>query len=468
MPGRSAVPLLVNLPVFAIAPGAALASPMAMAVVGGILAVTFVAIAFEWTHKSVAALAGAIAAVVAALAFGIYPTESGYLEVHRFIEHDLGVIGVIVGTSILVEIAAASGLFHFLGIRLVKLTGGRPARLLPAILAATVFFVTFLTIAPGVLIMISLVLVITKALGLPPAPYVVMVAIGANSGALMTFASGIPTLMIGTSAGIPYVQFLVVSLPLAVLSAVVAFVGVRFFYRHQLQEAGDPRERAEKVRAFDEWALVKDRRIFLRCALILGATIAGFAFARQAGVGLDFVAFSGAAAALLLSGFNPEEAIRKVKWPIILFFIGLFVLIGTVRESGLLEVMASQISSLAGGRLAVALLVLVPFVFLSAGLVDNIPVAATMIPIVQSMIADGYPAEPLWWSLIAACNLGGNSTPVGSIAAVIALHALEKERGIRIGWGEYLRVGGVVTLAQIPVVIVYILAFQTLKLFPPL
>lgn len=142
----------------------ATAPVLPMIIVGSILVLTFVAIAFEFLHKTLAALLGALAAIIAGLLLGIFHGERPYAEVHEFIGHDLGVIGVIVGTSILVEIAAASGLFHFIAIKLVKLTGGKPALLFPTVLAATVAFVTFLTIAPGVLIMTSLVLVITKAL----------------------------------------------------------------------------------------------------------------------------------------------------------------------------------------------------------------------------------------------------------------------------------------------------------------
>ena len=392
------------------------------------------------------------------------------MRVHAFIEHDLGVIGVIVGTSIVVAIASDSGLFHFMAVRIVKLTRGDPRKLLPCIMAVTVGFVTFLTIAPGVLIMASLVLVITKALDDDPRPYIIAVAIGANSGALMTFASGIPTLMIGTSAQIPYMQFLVVSAPLAILSALLAFAVIRFYYRATLAVAGAPQlaARAAKVASFDEWALVRDRSLFYRTTAILGLTIIGFALAQTLNVGLDYIAFCGGVAALLFSGFSPEAAIGKVKWPIVLFFVGLFVLIGAVQETGLLTLLAAGIYDLADGQMIPAVAMITPFVFVTAGIVDNIPVAATMIPVVSTMIDRGMEAEPLWWTLIAACNLGGNPTPVGSIAAVIALHALEKERGISIGWGEYMKVGVTVTVLQIGLVLAYVYTFLALDLFPSL
>ncbi len=121
-----------------------------MALIGGVLLATFVAIAFELLHKSLASVAGAIVAVVLALFLGVFPGPDPHHAVHGFIAHDLNVIGVIVGTSILVGIAGRSGLFHFIAIRLVKLTGGKPTLLLPAVLVATVGFVTFLVVCDGV------------------------------------------------------------------------------------------------------------------------------------------------------------------------------------------------------------------------------------------------------------------------------------------------------------------------------
>ncbi len=283
--------------------------------------------------------------------------------------------------------------------------------------------------------------------------------------------SGVIGVIVGTSANIPYPRFLLVSAPLAVLSALLAFFVIRFFYRGSLAggNAAPLGERAEKAAGFDAWALVKDRSLFCRAAGIPGVTIIGFALAQTLGVGLDRVAFCGGVAALLFSGFSPDEAIGKVKWPIILFFVAPFVLIGTVQDTGLLTLMAGGgVYGLADGKMAPVIATIAPFVFVTAGIVDNMPEAAAMIPVVNTMIERGMEAEPPWWTLIAACNLGGNATPVGSIAALIALHTLEKERGIRIGWGEYMKVGGTVTVLQIVLVLACIYTFWAFDLFPPL
>jgi len=441
-----------------------------MIVLGTIMTLTYVAIAFDWLHKSLAAMVGAIAAVSAALALGVFKDEAGHSAydraVHDIIGHDVGVIGVIVGTSVLVEIAGRSGLFHFLAIKIVKATRGDAVRLLVAIAAATVMFVTFLSIAPGTMIMVSLALVVTHELRLDPRPAMVAIALCANSGALMTFASGICTIMIGTAGNLPYAHFFLVSTPMALLSAFITVAYVRWYYRDVIVNAGTDSERDAQVAAFDEWALVKDRRLFYRSALILGATILGFASAQRLGIGTDFVAFCGGTAALLFSGIHPDEAIRKVNWSLILFFIGLFVIIGAVQETGLLDWQARKMIELSGGDPVTTMLLIAVFVLGLSGILDNIPVAATLIPLVRSMETQGFDAVPLWWTLVITANLGGNSTPIGSVSSVIALNGLEKERGIKIGWGEFLKVGGGVLAIQSVVVLAYLWVYATFGLFP--
>ena len=439
--------------------------PLPMIVLGAIMVATYVAIAFELLHKTLAAMAGAVTAVAAAMIFGVYG-ETGYESVHHTIGHDLGVLGVLLGTSILVEIVGASGLFHFIAIKIVKKTGGDPGRLFATLAAMTVLFVSLLTIAPGTLIMVTLALAVTKKLGYDAKPYVIVIALSANSGALATFASGIVNLMVGSAANLAYVDFLRVSLPMAIISAFVCFFCVKRMYRDRIVATGDAAERRQLVQSFDEWALVQDIRIFRRCGVILIMTIVGFATAQTLGLGLDFVAMAGGVAALLFSGFSTEKALAKVKWSLIIFFIGLFVIIGAVKATGLLEIMASGITWLSGGSPVGTMLIMGVFVLVLSGIVDNIPVAATLVPVVATMGAGGAETTPLWWTLVLCANLGGNSTPVGSVASVIALHALEKERGEKIGWGEYMKVGGTVLFAQGIVVLTYLWLLERFDLFP--
>ncbi|MEO1619067.1 MAG: SLC13 family permease, partial [Planctomycetota bacterium] len=298
-----------------------------MLLFAAVMFATYVGVAIERFHKTVAALCGA--AVLVAL--GLYLKLFEYPEIYEFLKEDLNIFGVIIGTGILVDVVGKSGLFHFLSMYIVRFTGGSATKLFLTLCAVTFLFVSVLTIVPAMLILSSLVLVISRSLNYKPMPLLLSVAICANSGAIATFASGLPNIMIGTAAGIPYSHFLRVSLPYAAVSLVMAVVALRFFFRNDLPWNQSDDEKAairKQIESFDPWAMVEDNRVLIRSAVILLLTVFGFVFAQQLGVGMDFIAMVGATAALLFAGKGVEDAIQKVNWTVILFFMGLFVIIG--------------------------------------------------------------------------------------------------------------------------------------------
>ena len=432
-----------------------------------VMMATYVGVAYERFHKTVAALCGAAVMVALAMFLDVFP----YPAIYEFLAEDLNIFGVIIGTGILVDVVGKSGLFHFLSMWIVRLTGGQAARLYLALCVLTFLFVAVLTIVPAMLILTSLVLVISRSLDYKPAPLLLSVAICANSGAIATFASGLPNIMIGTAAGIPYLQFLQVSLPFAAVSLVIAIVFLRFFFRHDLPWQQGPEERAAlqaKISEFDPWALVHDRRVLFRSAFILLCTVIGFALAQTLGVGMDFIALLGATAALLFAGKGVEDAIHKVNWTVILFFMGLFIIIGCVKQTGALSWVAMQVVEFSDNEMTLLVPLMAVFSAVASSIVDNIPVAATLIPIVRDVSGPDVPAEPLWWTLIICCNLGGNGTPIGSISCVIAIYALKREANQHISWGTFLKLGGSIMLVQIALAILYILALYNFGWIPDL
>lgn len=433
-----------------------------------IMLATYVGVAHDKFHKTLAALCGAVVLV----AMSIYLEVFAYEQVYEFIQKDLNVFGVIVGTGILVGVTGKSGLFHFLSMHIVKATRGRVGPLFLAICGLTFVFVALLTIVPAMLILSSLVLVICRSLDYNPKPFLLSVAICANSGAIVTFASGLPNIMIGTSAQIPYGHFLLVSAPYAVISVVVAVVGLRWAYRRELPWRQTPQQveaLSRRIAEFDPWAMVDDRWVLVRSGLILAATIVGFASAQLLGVGMDFIAMAGGTAALLFAGRSVEETIEKVNWTVILFFVGLFVIIGCVEETGALVVLSQWVLQISGERTVMLVPVLTAFAAVTSAVVDNIPVAATLIPIVQNISAGpDVAAEPLWWSLVLGCNLGGNGTPIGSISCVIAIYTLKKEAHITVGWPEFIKLGGAIMAVQVAGAVLYLLAYNAMDAFPAL
>src|SRR6056297_2492673 len=357
-----------------------------------VMMATYVGVAYERFHKTVAALCGAAVMVALAMVLDVFP----YPAIYEFLAEDLNIFGVIIGTGILVDVVGKSGLFHFLSMWIVRLTGGQAARLYLALCVLTFLFVAVLTIVPAMLILSSLVLVISRSLNYRPAPLLLSVAICANSGAIATFASGLPNIMIGTAAGIPYVHFLQVSLPYAVVSLLIAIAALRWFFRNDLpwkQSEEDKASLKQLIEGFDPWALVENKSVLLRSSLILICTVIGFALAQPLGVGMDFVAMVGATAALLFSGKGVEDAIGKVNWTVILFFMGLFVIIGCVKQTGALAWVAEQVIAVSGNRMELLVPLMGSFSAVASSIVDNIPVAATLIPIVQDIASGGVPEE---------------------------------------------------------------------------
>ncbi len=438
------------------------ASAGVMLLFAAVMMATYVGVAIERFHKTVAALCGA--AVLVTLGLSLHLFE--YPKLYEFLKEDLNIFGVIIGTGILVDVVGKSGLFHFISMWIVRLTGGSASNLFFTLCVVTFLFVAVLTIVPAMLILSSLVLVICRSLNYKPMPFLLSVAICANSGAIATFASGLPNIMIGTAAGIPYSHFLKVSLPYAAVSLVVAIIALRFFFRNDLPWKQSPEEQEAlrgQIETFDPWAMVEDKRVLMRSGTILMLTVLGFVFAQSLGVGMDFIAMVGATAALLFAGKGVEDAIDKVNWTVILFFMGLFVIIGCVKETGALAWVAEQVVALSGNDLFLLVPLLGVFSAVASSIVDNIPVAATLIPIVKDIAGDGsVPIEPLWWTLIVCCNLGGNGTPIGSISCVIAIYALKKEANVHVSWGTFLKLGGSIMLVQVIGAIAYLLiAYQT-------
>jgi Na+/H+ antiporter NhaD/arsenite permease-like protein len=442
-------------------------SPGIMILFVALMMLTYVGVAHERLHKTVAALLGGGTLVLLAVWLGVFP----YPHIYDFLAKDLNIFGVIVGTGILVDVTGRSGLFHFLSMLIVRATGGRATHLYLAICGLTFVFVALLTIVPAVLILCSLVLVICRSLGYNPKPFLLSVAICANSGAIVTFASGLPNIMIGTAAGIPYVDFLRVSAPYAVVSLLLAVAILRWAFRHDLPWQQGQAEQdllRAKIAEFDPWALVEDRWVLARSGVILGATIVGFTLAQTLGLGMDIIAMAGGTAALLFAGHSVEETIGRVNWTVILFFTGLFLIVGCVEATGALEQLATLVVSLAGTSPTRLIPVLTFFAAGTSAIVDNIPVAATLIPIVDNIRDMGVPQEPLWWSLVLGSNLGGNGTPIGSISCVIALHTLKREANVTVGWGEFIRLGGVIMLVQVAGAIIYLLLLQAFDAIPTL
>jgi Na+/H+ antiporter NhaD/arsenite permease-like protein len=211
------------------------------------------------------------------------------------------------------------------------------------------------------------------------------------------------------------------------------------------------------VEEFDEWSAVKSRSAFNRSIIVLSMTILGFVFSQQLGVSLAMVAIAGAVIMIVTSGKKLEYIFEKLDWHLVAFFVGLFVLINALDVVHILEFIAEALAAILPSDDFFAATILLWFISVISGIVDNIVVAAAFGPILLEVaITEGYSQALFAWAAIFGANFGGGITPIGAPSAVVGLAILYRKTGEKIGWGEFIKTQGLATLVRLVITTVYL------------
>ena len=406
-----------------------------------IFGVTYLLIATERVHKTIAAMAGGVAMVL----LGIVTQEQAFEEI------DFNVIFLLAGMMILAGIIRKTGVFGWIAVRAARFAGGEPYRILVVLSVITAVASALLDNVTTVVLVGPITLFLAARLGMNPFPFLMSEILASNIGGASTLIGDPPNILIGSAAGLDFGAFLLNMAPLAAILLVAYLLAARWLFRDLL--TADP-ELTAKLLELDEREMITDPRLLRRSLAVLGLTLVGFLLHGVLGLEPATVALTGAIVLMILAGESPEEVLRDVEWPTFFFFIGLFMLVAGVIEIGLIDAVADAIVALTGGALAgTSLLVLWLSAFLS-GIIDNIPYTATMIPVVQQL-DQGQPNDALWWALAIGADLGGNATIIGASANVILAGMAERE-GHPIGFGQFLRYGLPVTLGTMLIATAYV------------
>ncbi len=425
-----------------------------------ILVVMLLLLATERIQKTVLVLLSGLACLFLADYWGYFPhTEGHHLPVYiKMIEWE--VIGIVIGATIFVEISARSGIFTFVSVKMLKASGGDPFRLLIFLSILTAIFSAFLDNITAMIIIGSLTVVACKKLDLDAKPFLLTEGIMTNVGGLLTLISSIPNIIVGKAAGISYVQFFLVTAPYVAITTAVTMILARKMFGptvHPLTGQAEKVHHKALVMAFDEWDTVKDRRFFYTAIVGVVLVILGFALKDQIPIlrdfGIEIVAMLAAVLMLLLHADNVEHDLDDVEWSLVFFFVGLFVVIGVMDRAGVLGWIGHLLGWITARTGAYGLM------WLTAGfssVTDNIPLAAMLAKIFGPTleIAQELPATQ-WWAVVFGANLGGNITPIGSASTVVAC-TIMKKHGIKIGFMEFVKVGGVFAVAQLVLATAYL------------
>jgi Na+/H+ antiporter NhaD/arsenite permease-like protein len=366
---------------------------------------------------------------------------------------DFNTIGLLTGMMIMVKLTETTGVYTWVAIRAGQLSGGRPLAVVASLAVTTAVLSAFLDNLTTVLLVVPITFLLADALDIDPIPLVIIEVIASNIGGTATLIGDPPNIIIAGATDLTFIAFVENLAPIAVVSF-VAVTGVLYLaYRRRLQV--DPKAR-RRVQELDARRSIEDRDELLRTVPILGLTILVFFFHQVLGLEPATVALAGATAMLLVTRQQLRCALAGIEWPTLFFFLGLFVMVGALEETGAIKELADAVGSVTGGDRTAELLGIAWVSALGSGIVDNIPFTATMIPVVEQLQGADSGDDAYWWALALGACFGGNFTLVAAAANVAAAGMAERS-GQPIGFVEFLRVGVPATLLSLVLASCYIL-----------
>ena len=409
----------------------------------GVFLLVMAAIISEKVHRSVAALAGAVVLLLAHVL--TIETAADYV--------DLNTIGVLVGMMLFVAVVKSSGLFEYIAIRSAKLTRGRPMAILAVFTVITAVLSAFLDNVTTVLLIGPMTIAITQILDVNPVPFLLSQIMASNIGGTGTLIGDPPNIMIGSAAGLGFTDFILNTGPV-VLIILAVIVGIFILmYRGNLHVES---ENMEKVMSLNEDLAIKDVSLLRKSVIMIVLVVLGFIFHAQLGIESATVALTAAGVMLLIGGQDAEDVILSVEWSTILFFIGLFVVVGGLNSTGVIGMLADGMLNLVGDNEMLAIVLILWASALISAFLDNIPFVATLIPMIQTMQQGGMDVLPLWWALSLGACLGGNGSLIGASANVV-LAGVSAKNGYPITFMSYLRKGFPLMLLSVAICTVYLL-----------
>ena len=400
-----------------------------MEVLAGVIFVfMYMVIVSEKIHRTVAAMLGATSMIL----LGILSQETA---LHHL---DFNTLGLLVGMMVLVGVTSHTGLFDYVAIKAAKVAKAEPKRILIYLALITAVFSAFLDNVTTVLLMVPVTFSITQKLHLKANPFLLTQIIASNIGGTATLIGDPPNIMIGSAVKeLTFMAFIENLAPIAILNLIIVIFLVEIIYKKGLHTK--PELQADLMQ-MDEHKALKDRRLLKKSLFVLTLVILGFFTHSITHVESSMIALTGGFLLLLLAGGSHhlvESSMKSVEWATIFFFIGLFIAVGGLIETGIIGSMASQAVELTGGDVTATSLLVLWLSAIVSSVLDNIPFVATMIPLIQNMGAMGVSnLEPIWWSLALGACLGGNGTLVGASANLIVA-GLAAERGVKITFINY-------------------------------
>ena len=414
-----------------------------------VFVVVMVAIMTEKIHRALAAVVGAMVLLI--------------LHVVSFdaaMEHvDFNTLGVLLGMMLFVAVVKLSGLFEYLAIKCARLAKGEPWLVMVLFVCLTAVLSALLDNVTTVLLIGPMTVTVCRLLDVDPFPFFLAEIMASNIGGTATLIGDPPNIMIGSAAGLTFADFIVYDAPAAILSLVAMVLLFYVLFGRKLH-VDDAHKSA--IMELDEREEIKNPILLRQSVIMILLVVVGFMLHGSLGIESCVVALTAAGVLMLVSGERIEDALMHVEWTTLVFFAGLFIIVGSLSEVGVIGMLAQALVDVTGGSTFTAMIVLLVASAVVSSFLDNIPFVATMIPILMSMEATGMDVAPLWWAVSLGACLGGNGTLIGASANVV-MSDIAKKNGTSITFARFFKVGFPTMVLTIVVSAVYLIVC-----FPPM
>jgi len=419
-------------------------SPMTAAVIIFILG--YIVIASEKVPKTLVALFGGFLMIV----LKIVPEEMAF---SHYIDYN--VIFLLMGMMFLVKVIQQTGLFEYLAIKLSKMVGASPVKIMIALFLLTAIVSAFLDNVTTVLLISPISILIAQEMSIDPIPFLITQVIGSNIGGTATLIGDPPNILIGSSANLSFNSFLVNLTPVIVIQLLFMSILLYIFFRKRLKVSNEDRAR---IMSFNEKNMLKEKPLMIKSLIVFTFVFLGLFFHGFLHLEASIVAFTGAIVLLLIAKIEPEEAFKDIEWTTLYFFIGLFIMVGGLIETGAIKRLSEEIFKMTGGDIKKTSTIILWFSGFVSGIIDNIPYVATVIPLIKELGTNIGQAAilPVWWSLALGACLGGNFTIIGASANVVVA-GIAKKNGYHITFAKFLKYGIPITFLSLLISYIYIL-----------
>ena len=412
-----------------------------MAIAVAVFLIALAAIASERIHRTKIALLGAAIVV-------LFVSEFNQEQAIESV--DFNTIGLLAGMMILVYLTQQTGVYDYIAIRAGQLSGGRPLWVVLSLAGTTAVLSAFLDNLTTILLVVPVTFLLADALDIDPIPLIIIEVIASNIGGTATLIGDPPNIIIAGATDLSFNEFIVNLAPIVVVTFAVVIAILYRFYRSRLQIEESNRR---YVMELDAASSISDAAELRRTGPVLLLTILAF-FAHQAlHIEPATVALTGATVGLLVTSIDLNEALSKIEWPTLFFFVALFVMVGALNETGAIDEVARAVEDLTGGDRTAELLGIVWISAVGSAVVDNIPFTTAMIPVVEQL--GGGEDDSYWWALSLGACFGGNATIIAA-AANVAAAGLTERAGRPIGFLPFLKIGIPVTIVSIAMASLYI------------